>query len=291
MSFKRWEKYEIRSWAFSVFKQYHTHLNRMIWSQIPTIGFIEKQMAVTPGDAHVILKFEPEDERAVKRDKSIWKNDFKEFNNWTRLNTIMSLSSYLEIYLSSIISTAIESNPGILHNASKKIDGAIILKNSNNYTYAFQANKCVIGEWAKRLSEFKNIFQSAPAELEENIGELEKLRILRNNIGHAFGRDIDLARKKGRRNIIQSERITLKRIKHYLKIVNKVVVGVDTFMLDNHIGDYEALYHYHEINSTIRSDLSISQKAVIFKRSIGKEAAIPRSKAYCRELIMYYDSL
>jgi len=225
MSFSRWQKYEIRSWAFSVFKQYHTHLNRMIWSQIPTVGFIEKQIAIASGDAHTILIFEPEDERSVKKDKLVWKQDFKEFNNWNRLNTIMSLSSYLEIYLSSIISTAIESNPGILHNASKKIDGAIILKNSKKYTYSSYANKCIIGEWTKRISEFKNIFGNVPAELEHNVGELEKLRILRNNIGHAFGRDIDLSRKKGKRSIIQSERISLKHVKHFLKIVNTVVVG------------------------------------------------------------------
>lgn len=291
MLFNRWQKYELRSWAYSVYKQYHTHLNRMLWSQIPTIGFVEKQMALAPGDAHSILVFAPENERAIKKDKSIWKADFREFNNWTRLNAVMSLSSYLEIYLSSIISTAIESNPGVLHNASQKIDGAVILKNSDNYTYAFQANKCVIGEWSKRVSEFKNIFGAVPPVIETNLGELEKLRILRNNIGHAFGRDIELSRKKGKRKIMPSERISLKRIKALLKMVNEVVIGVDTFMLDNHIGDYEALYHYHEILNTIPSGLSLVKKANLFKKSIGREAAIPRSKAYCQELISYYESL
>lgn len=291
MSFSRWQKYEIRSWAYSVYKQYHTHLNRMLWSQIPTVGFVEKQIAIAPGDAHSILVFDPEDERAIKKDKAVWHADFKEFNNWNRLNAVMSLNSYLEIYLSSIISTAIESNPGILHNASQKIDGAVILKHSEHYTYAFQANKCVIGEWTKRIAEFKSIFGGVPPELERNLGELEKLRILRNNIGHAFGRDIELSRKKGKRNIMQSERLSLKRLKRLLKIVNIVVIDVDTYMLDNHIGDYEALYHYHEIKDSISSNLTLVQRANLFKKSIGKEAAIPRSKPYCQDLIRYYEGL
>ena len=291
MSFNRWQKYEIRSWPFSVFKQYHTHLNRMIWSQIPTISFVEKEIALAKGDVHSILIFDPEDERAIKKDKLIWRTDFREFNNWNRLNAVMSLSSYLEIYLSTIISNAIESNPGVLHNASQKIDGAVVLKHSDHYTYAFQANKCVVGEWTKRIAEFKRIFGAIPPELENNIGELEKMRILRNNIGHAFGRDIELSRKKGKRKIMQSERISLKRLKTLLKIVNEVVVGVDIFMLDNHIGDYEALYHYHEIKDTIPSNLTLIQRANLFKKSIGQEAAIPRSKPYCQDLIRYYESL
>jgi hypothetical protein len=263
----------------------------MIWSQMPTVGFIEKQIAIAQGDAHSILVFNPEDEKSVKRDKAAWRADFKEFNNWNRLNAVMSLNSYLEIYLSSIISTAIESNPGILHNASQKFDGAVILKHSDYYTYAFQANKCVIGEWNKRIAEFKSIFGGIAPELESNVGELEKMRILRNNIGHAFGRDIELSRKKGKRSIMQSERISLKRLKHLLKIVNIVVIGVDTYLLDNHIGDYEALYHYHEIKDSIPSNLTLVQRANLFKKSIGKEAATPRSKPYCQDLIRYYESL
>jgi len=62
-------------------------------------------------------------------------------------------------------------------------------------------------------------------------------------------------------------------------------------MLNNHIGDYEALYHYHEIKDSIPSTLPLAQRAIIFKKSIGKEAAIPRSKLYCQELIKYYESI
>ncbi|WP_133256884.1 hypothetical protein [Hymenobacter edaphi] len=263
----------------------------MLWSQIPVIDFTEKHVAITPGDVQTILSCKPEDAFTIRKDKIDWKQDYREFNNWTRLNAMMSLNSYLEIYLSSIISTAIESDPGILHNASKKIDGAVILKNSRNYNYLYQASKCIIGEWSKRISEFKNIFGSAPTELEANVGELEKLRILRNNIGHAFGRDIEESRKKGSRSILPSDRISLKRVKEVLGVVNLVVLGIDKFLLTNHIGDYETLYHYHEVSEKISSGLTLNDKALLFKNSIGKAAAVPRSKDYCKEVVKYYEAL
>jgi len=291
MNFDRWQNHEPRSWAYSIFKSYHTHLNRLLWSQVPVIDFTEKQVAITPGDVHTILGCKAEDARTIRKDKLLWRTDYREFNNWTRLNAMMSLNSYLEIYLASIISTAIESDPGILHNATRKVDGAIMLKHGNNYNYSYQANKCIIGEWPKRISEFRNIFGQVPLTLENNVGELEKLRILRNNVGHAFGRDIDESRKKGSREIFPSERISLKRTKETLGIIHTVVAGIDDFLLRNHIGEYEALYHYHELKKSMKANLVLSQRAALFKKSIGQEGALPRSKSYCNEIIKYYENM
>ncbi len=291
MSFDRWQNHEPRSWAYSVFKSYHTHLNRLLWSHIPAVDFVEKQIAITPGNVHTILECKIDDARTIRSDKQLWKTDYREFNNWTRLNAMMSLNSYLEIYLSSIISTAIESDPGVLHNASKKTDGAVMLKHGKNYNYSYQANKCTIGDWPKRISEFRSIFGECPLVLDNNVGELDKLRILRNNVGHAFGRDIEESRKKGNRGLISSERISLKRTKEILGIIYTVVAGVDEFLLRNHIGEYEALYHYHELKKSMKPNLVVSQKAALFKKSIGQEGALPRSKSYCSELILYYEGL
>jgi hypothetical protein len=291
MSFDRWNNHEPRSWAYSVFKSYHTHLNRLLWAQIPASDFVEKQVAITLGDVHSILGCKAEDVRTIRSDKQLWKEDYREFNNWARLNAMMSLNSYLEIYLSSIISTAIESDPGVLHNASRKIDGAVMLKHGKNYNYSYQASKCTVGQWSQRISEFRSIFGQVPTALNDNVGELEKLRILRNNVGHAFGRDIDKSRKKGNRTIIESERISLKRTKEILGITHIIVEGIDDFLLRNHIGEYEALYHYHELKKEMKSTLVLSQRAALFKKSIGKEGALPRSKSYCNELISYYENM
>jgi hypothetical protein len=291
MTFKRWASREPHSWAYFVFKGYHHNLNRIIWSQKPVVDYIEKHVSITPGDIQSILGCKNEEKKTIRADKAEWKTDYKDFNNWIRLNALMSLSSCLEIYLSSIISLSIESDPGILHKASKKIDGAIILKSSDDYQYSDNAQRCLVGEWSKRIAEFNNIFNAIPSKLISFQGELEKIRILRNKVGHAFGRDIDDSRQKGVRQILEIERLSFDRLKKLLGIVNEVVLDVDEFLLKNHIGDYESVYHYHNLRKSFKPNLTSVQRMMMLKKSVGREGVMPASKLYCQELIDYYDNL
>lgn len=69
----------------------------------------------------------PSGEEAFINLKS-WSDSFNDFQNWVNLNALMALSSNLETYLSTCITLAIESDPGVLFDSPRSIDGAYLLK-------------------------------------------------------------------------------------------------------------------------------------------------------------------
>lgn len=174
-----------------------------------------------------------------------WRDDFLDFQNWSRLNVLMALSSYFENYLQSISNLALESNPGILFKTSKVLDGAIILKMEQQHSFANETIDLVKGSWPARMSAFKNLFGDCPDSLSNNIGELEKIRSIRNGIGHAFGRTLS---NKDLLNITTyqpMERISEKGLKKWLGLVFMIAHDIDEFLLIEHIGAYELIRYYH----------------------------------------------
>ena len=179
----------------------------------------------------------------------------------------------------------------MLFGVSKKIDGTLLLKHSDEYYYLEKSEDCVIGQWPSRISNYREIFGNVPDELENNVAELDKLRNLRNKVGHAFGRDIEESRKKGIRKIHPISRVSLKRLKKILGIVHEVVVGIDKHLLNDHIGDFETVYLYHNLRPSLSEKMHNHEMAISLKKEIGAEDAQPASKGYCKELVNYYESL
>lgn len=132
----------------------------------------------------------------------------KQFDN-TRLNTLVSVSAYFETYLSSVVSLAIESDLGLLYEIPKKIDGISVLKHNNNNNYSFfdKSKSITKGTWAQRISNFKKIFKVVPQELIDAESDLEKMRHLRNNMAHAFGRGMEESRSQDNKEIREIDRI------------------------------------------------------------------------------------
>jgi hypothetical protein len=119
-------------------------LNSIIWAQISASEYVIKKAQTAGLDVHTLLNVGEDVKRTIKISVPEWTSNYREFNNWVRLNALMSLSSHFEIYLTTVIALAIESDPGQLHNASKKIDGAMLLKYSNIYSYS-EVTKKVYG--------------------------------------------------------------------------------------------------------------------------------------------------
>lgn len=218
-----------------------------MWTNHSTVDFVNKGVSTTDKDIHTLFNTPKENKRTVSNDKVVWKGYYREFQNWNRLNAIMAISSYFEVYLASIISTAIESDPGLQFGVAKKIDGAMLLKHSTKYSFNERANEIIIGEWPQRISKFHSTFGHTPTTLRSSIGELEKMRVLRNKVGHAFGRDIDQSKRKGTIKTLDIERVSLKVLKKQLGLIYKCVKSMDKYMVENHIGSYEEIYYYHAI--------------------------------------------
>ena len=206
----RWQSPFDHSIAFRIFSQHFTELNRMYWAYAPAATKIEK-------DVQKLLMEEPrkkpidylivhdEDDRRLESNFSEWTKWNREFQNYNRLNMIISLSSCLEVYMRSIISCAIESKPGVLIGIHNAVDGVRLLKTDYRkykvgtwkYPYSRQVNMICQGTWIDRNRNFTKLFGKPPEFIERKQNELDHLRNLRNKIAHNYGRSLILCLVRG----------------------------------------------------------------------------------------------
>lgn len=232
------------------------------------------------------------------KDVKAWSQSYNTFDNWVNLNSVMAMSSNLETYMSTVIRLALESDVGVLFGASKKIDGIGIIKHGKLQPFDFneQIIACTKGEWNGRVSAYKKIFGSAPSVVSNNISHLEKIRRLRNNIGHSFGRDLEKSREHDVIEIAEMEKISRENTIKLQKTIFGVAKAIDEQLLKNHVGEFQPLYFYHNLRPTLKHDdenvlRKAGNHAAVFKKKIGNFGATPVGKKFCRGLIEYYESL
>lgn len=294
VTFNRWAHIRLITWPFQVYKKYNEELSDFLWVQSPVQQYIfsrlQKESAILTDECTKYFKFPPKCHNFT--DIASWKGTYNQFEKWIYLNCIMALSSNFETYLNAVISLAIESDPGVLLGAPKSIDGAKLLKSQslNKTSYNQQIKLCTSGTWSNRMCAFKKLFGSVPAIMNSELASLDRLRALRNKVGHAFGRDIEKAHSFEVNTILPMETIQLKTLIKYLNITYDIAQAVDKFLLDNHIGEFQDIIAYHKLYPSLDSALPISEKAVRFKKMIGK-IDIQKGKTYCKGLVQYYDEL
>jgi hypothetical protein len=195
--------------------------------------------------------------------------------------------------MATVIRLALESDPGLIFGSSKVIDGVILLKQQQAYKYEFDSEitNCTKGDWQSRISGFEKLFGKVPAQMIENIAELEAVRRLRNNVAHAIGRDIEDSRIHGVKKILPIEKVSNDRTNKYHAIIRQVAKSVDDQLLRDHIGEYQAIYFYHTMYPELRQDIHPSERAVIFKKGIGRICETTKSKDYCKQLVAYYEAI
>jgi hypothetical protein len=179
---------------------------------------------------------------------------------------------------------AFDSDPGLVLGVSKSIDGAVVLKHRRSavFNVGEQIDACTKGDWSSRLDAFEKLFGGCPPEFRSSHAALEELRGIRNRFGHAFGRDIDAARVHGVLDMIPMERLSGARANKLRKSVWLVAKAVDKFLLQEHIGDFEAVRFYHHLYPSLHKHVSTGQRAIYLKTAIGRFGAIPRGKTSCK---------
>ncbi|MDK9558268.1 hypothetical protein QQF73_11610 [Marinobacter sp. M216] len=301
MSFERWTSRESSTWTFQVFQKYNRELSRMYISHIAANEFIYRNLGKNaqwedPVSKH--FKFRDETHEHTFGSIKGWSDSFNDFDNWTNLNSVMAMSSNLETYLSTVIKLALESDVGVLFGAKRRIDGIEIIKHGRSQPFDFEDKivSCTKGEWGSRVNAFKKIFGQAPEVLESNISRLEKLRKLRNNVGHAFGRDIELSRSHNVIDAMDMHKLKREKTLEYQKLIYGIARAIDKQLLNDHIGEYQTLYFYHNLRPSLKHDDSNHQRKVgnhmaILKKKLGQFGAAKAGKKFCRELIVYYEAL
>lgn len=291
MSFLRWEYPWSRTWAYYVFKEHHTQLNAVLWAHhsasrraatiAHSVGLANQSKKAFPAavvdPARQLIPLEE------------WLEHYKDFDNWTRLSACLSLASYLESYIQKIVRLALSSDVGVILGNSHAIDGARFLKFGGRpidlkpYIEGFTK-----GTWQTRLINYEKYFGPAPFELVNNVNELDKLRVLRNAVGHRFGRQLDKDDAAPLAGLEEPERLSRKRLVEWLGIVEKVVGAIDMHLRSNHIGAYEVLEAYAFVKEMKFTGKWEDSRLVEYFPGIKGRAV---RLAYCRSAIKYFDAL
>lgn len=201
----------------------------------------------------------------------------------------MAVLSYFETYLSSVVSLAIESDLGLIYSIPKRIDGIMVLKYGGDNEYSFYDKSELItkGTWMKRISYYQKIFGTVPSILSSNVADLEKMRNIRNNVAHSFGRDIDKTRARETVEMLPIERLSEVRLQKFMELITKISKAIDYQLLNNHIGEFELIHFYHKN----KQDLELNHEIQDLKTKINTLYTKNRNHEFCKGLIDYYDAI
>jgi hypothetical protein len=294
MSFDRWSSKDKFSYAFRLFSKYHTYMNSLYWAHVPSSSLTQKTYRdakkTNPNQTtHQLLNLSGPNAFRVTESLDAFSGHLNEFDNWTRLNTLVAVLSYFETYLSSVVSLSIESDLGLIYSIPKRIDGVMILKYSSSTNYSFFDKSVLItkGTWDTRISHFKEIFGTVPTALSSNISDLEKMRKIRNNVAHAFGRDIEQTRARTTLEMLPIERLSEARLQKYMELIRKISKEIDNQLFTNHIGEFELIHYYHVNKQTLTTNREVQE----LKTKINTLYTENRNHAFCEGLIDYYAAL
>jgi len=219
-----------------------------------------------------------------------WRRNFSDFENWVRLSSLLSVLSYFESFVTTISTLALRSDPLLRFGQSRVVDGATWLKRTVRDDTTGLVVPLVKGEWPQRLSAFRDLFEIVPPILEANIQDLEQMRSLRNGVAHSFGRNAtyfeDPTVDAG-----QSVRLSEERLQRWLSIIESCADAIDQQLLERHIGEFELIWRYHRWKDEPRDALDRRYiPSTAFSRFVNREYGFSPGRAFCKQLIAYYEA-
>ncbi len=300
VEFNRWNNREHRTWPYHIFQKYSLELERMMQSHFASTTYLYSDLknkgASWTDDVSKHFSFDSSKKSGLYSDLKDFSNACNQYDNWSNLNALMAMSSNLETYMATVISLALESDPGTLLNSTRKIDGGKPLKYNQHKKEIYENYiiSCTKGDWNSRSLSYEKIFGYLPTSIRDNISMLEKIREVRNNVGHALGRDIKESRKHGVLTLLPITKLSRQKLNTYKQLIWEITKEIDEYLLNKHIGEYQIIHFYHEQYESLKSESNLTLRANKFKKMVGKHgdknAGIP-GKLFCKELVNYYEAL
>jgi len=295
-SFNHWVPLERFTWSYQVFAEYDRELMRLWGSHLSSRAYTYSQLGVTGASCtdkpstHFTADVLRDSHCSDMRD---WSDAFNVFDNWVNLSVVLTLASNLETYLASVVRLALQSDPGQLLGAPHAIDGGRTLKHRTigAVDILSHVESCTKGNWSTRLDALQRLFGTPASHLRAVHSELEQLRTVRNRFGHAFGRNINEARRTGTLQVLPMEKLPRKTAERLRGSVLQAMRDFDRDLLTCHIGEFEAVLFYEQLHSNLDTTAHFGQRAQYLKKSIGHHGAQLRGKVYCKELVQYWDAL
>lgn len=287
--FQRWSSQEHKTWQFEIYKKYNKELTDMLIAFKASKKFTYKQLTVLGGTfpASADDYFNFDDPTHVGNFKTIkdWSNTYNNLSKWIYLNALVAITSNFELYLSSIIKLSLDSDPGLIVGDSQAIDGMKLKKhNKNKINYDQYVIGCVKGTWDSRLKNLENLFNTKFEIISNNLSQLEHMRSTRNDIAHAFGRSLKETENHEVLNPLALPNMTFEKLLNYQIILFKITETIDSYLLKNHIGQYQiVLYYYLWLQKNKRSNN--------FRKDLGRFRNRATKKEYVKDLKEYYSNL
>lgn len=291
--FNRWSLGWGRTWAYRLFKSHHTQLNSLYWSHAPALRYVFSATRGRGRDdpASSLFTLPSQDLTRINISLGDWAKHYGDFDNWVRLNALVAITGYLEVYLKTVTRLALESDPSTMVAVELKhsIDGMAALKRKSGYNFAEIVIPCVRGSWPERLGQYRRFFGVVPNLLDSSLGALEGLRRIRNGVTHSFGRATDEYDSLFDTKPRPFQKVSEDRLKKTLALVDKLALAVDDHLGSEHIGDYEALYFYHRWDKNYPRNNQTEARALA--KQIGLLHVRTKDIRYYQELIDYYNVL
>jgi len=286
-----------RSLAFLVFRQQFSELNAQFWGGVP-----EELLAT-----RFFNQFESSTDfsKALGVDAAKWKsiaNSVEEFEKkfdlhrqWSTLLTLILLTSCFERYISWIAKAAVISDPLLSPGFPKRVDGAMLLK--YGHTIPVDIKGLTTGDWSSRVSRYKELFGFAPKQLIDSIGELERIRKMRNRIAHGFGVIEDRYIPIG---TAVSVKLSEERLMKWFGVANTAADSIDRHLREKFVGDFETIELFNSWKTEPfallkQSSIDVEKRYMNtprgFEKFLGKYVSRSPGSEYCRSLDVFYRSL
>ena len=306
IEFDRWNPKNKFSFPYSSYVAYGSELRKMYRTMLSAHKYTYKSLkddrkAEWKDNPNMFFEFSSEVKKtnAFFCDLKEWSEAYNALENWNNLNALVAINANFETYMVKIIKLSLESDVGVLYGMSQELDGIKAIKHGNKFDFSKEVTSCTKGDWSSRIKYIKKYFGEVPTVLESNIDKLEKIRNLRNNVSHSFGRKIDDAQKIHDLTKLSIDKLNSDKLLEYWALIDDCVRDLDKQLFKKHIGEYQLLFLYHsaaeEITNKINSKvLSTGNKAREFRKIYGradKNGINTLGQKFCKGLITYYDSI
>jgi hypothetical protein len=177
------------------------------------------------------------------------------------------------------------SDPLCRYGASRDLDGTVLLKRGIEIDYEADQKSLTRDVWSTRAANFKRIFNSTDTTVMFPIARLEKMRELRNEFAHGFGRSLDVPEPSALVDRLSS-RISHATLLSYLGLLSKSASAIDRYLMENFIGSFEIIHLYHLWRAE-----NPAKTARDFKKHLIGSGFPNANVPFCKGLISYYGNI
>ncbi|RVB73023.1 MULTISPECIES: hypothetical protein [unclassified Mesorhizobium] len=290
MAFDRYVPLRSRSIAINEFNDRQTELNEHFWSFVvmtDNARYLAREAEKADAKTSTATLFHARGPNVsrIPQTVGLWLMANDALGNWLRLSALISAVAFHEAYISRIVRTALMSDPLCRFGASRDLDGTVLLKRGIEIDYEADQKLLTRNVWSTRAANFRRIFGATDTSVMFPIAKLEKMRELRNEFAHGFGRSLDVPEPSDLVDRL-SGKISQPTLLSYLAVLSKSASAIDRYLMAKCIGSFEILHLYH-----VWKAANPAKTAQDFKKHLIGNGFPNANVPYCKGLISYYENV